>query len=244
VRIRHTPRATKEIPLGPNRPAAKSHASLICTRTIAPARTRTRNSSLEARHDHPFHHQGHGSSHTSALTRIRTRNSSLGPRRDGPLHHQGIQSSGPPGSRTPISWLQARRLSVGPAARIHRIVPEGVEPPFPLCKRGVVAIGPRDGELFSLPSSTGGSRTHRHQALDLTAMPVRVPCHPVASVTQLPICGPGIRTTASELMKLGRAPARPQCPRPRYRTGQVGLMRANRTPATPGSFQQFSATSD
>jgi hypothetical protein len=25
-----------------------------------------------------------------------------------------------------------------------------------------------------------------------------------------------------------------QCPRPRYRTGQVGLMRADRTPATPG----------
>jgi hypothetical protein len=26
----------------------------------------------------------------------------------------------------------------------HQIVPEGVEPPFPLCKRGVVAVGPRD----------------------------------------------------------------------------------------------------
>jgi hypothetical protein len=159
--------------------------------SIAPTRTRTRNTSLEARHDHPFHHQGHGSSHTNALTRTRTRNSSLGPRRDRPLHHQGIQSSGPPGSRTPISWLQARRLSVGPAARFHRIVPEGVEPPFPLCKRGVVAIGPRDGESRFSPSSTGGSRTHRHQTLSLIAMPVRVPCHFFARFYLHRFAGPG-----------------------------------------------------
>jgi hypothetical protein len=46
------------------------------------------------------------------------------------------------------------------------------------CKRGVVAAGPRDVASYLAPysSSTGGSRTHRHQALSLTAMPVRVPC--------------------------------------------------------------------
>ncbi len=31
-----------------------------------------------------------------------------------------------------------------PHRRGREVIPEGVEPPFPLCKRGVVAIGPRD----------------------------------------------------------------------------------------------------
>ena len=35
--------------------------------------------------------------------------------------------SGPPGSRTPITWVQTKRLSVGPAAH-HREVRSGVEP--------------------------------------------------------------------------------------------------------------------
>ena len=87
---------------------------------------------------------------------------------------------GPPESRTRPPCLQGRHAPHTPAD--HRVVPEGVEPPFPLCKRGVVAIGPRD-VVFSfdsfpdLWSSTGGSRTHRHQTLSLTAIPVRVPCH-------------------------------------------------------------------
>jgi hypothetical protein len=39
--------------------AARRRDRIACTTTVnAPARTRTRNSSLEARHDHPFHHQG------------------------------------------------------------------------------------------------------------------------------------------------------------------------------------------
>ncbi len=120
-----------------------------------------------------------------------------------------------------------RQRTRRPSCSIHRcqVVPEGVEPPFPLCKRGVVAIGPRDGDRSFWPSSTGGSRTHRHQALSLTAMPVRVPCR-VSLQFSSQRCGSGSRTTASELMKLGRAPAHPQCPRPRYRAGQVGLMRA------------------
>jgi hypothetical protein len=38
-----------------------------------------------------------------------------------------------------------------PYGHLHSIsiIPEGVEPPFPLCKRGVVAIGPRDAIAFS-----------------------------------------------------------------------------------------------
>ena len=45
-----------------------------------------------------------------------------------------------------------RRRTRGPSSFIpksDRIVPEGVEPPFPLCKRGVVAIGPRDVKRIS-----------------------------------------------------------------------------------------------
>ena len=35
-----------------------------------------------------------------------------------PLDHEPVCFSGPPGSRTPISWLQARCRPVGPAAHI------------------------------------------------------------------------------------------------------------------------------
>ena len=124
----------------------------------------------------------------------------------------------------PARWNQSRapgslRITVGvsarpesrssPGTRLERlsprqltraVIPEGVEPPFPLCKRGVVSrwttgrhtsSGPPGnrtpiswlqarcrpvGPAAHLSSSTGGSRTHRHQALELIAMPIRVPC--------------------------------------------------------------------
>jgi hypothetical protein len=66
---------------------------------------------------------------------------------------------------------------------LSRVVPEGVEPPFPFCKKGVVAIGPRDGLRSASFNSRRGSRTHRHQApgtarrVVVIVMPVRVPCH-------------------------------------------------------------------
>src|ERR1700730_108209 len=53
----------------------------------APARSRTRNFSFEARGDVQFHHQG---------------------------KHRVV--SGPSGSRTPISWLKARWPALGPTA--------------------------------------------------------------------------------------------------------------------------------
>jgi hypothetical protein len=74
-----------------------------------PARIRTRNTSLEARDDRPFHHRGIAIrlsltdlrkliqeylSTENAPTRTRTRDSSLGPRRDRPLHHQGERAEG------------------------------------------------------------------------------------------------------------------------------------------------------
>jgi hypothetical protein len=261
----------------------------LCTPFHAPARTRTWNSSLEARHDHPFHHQG--ITFLDAPTRTRTRDSSLGPRCDCPLHHQGdlferkARDSNPhsprgnrisnaarptvsgylPGTivdrknrewtagesnpdflvagQVSSRWTSSplfskprsaresnsvhlptteacRQRTRGPYAFMNEsqsVVPEGVEPPFPLCRRGVVAIGPRDDRLQSFSSGTSGSRTHRHQILDLTAMPVRVPCRCWLN------CGPGSRTTASGHMKPGRAPARPQIPDPGIEPGKSAL---------------------
>ena len=150
-----------------------------------------------------------------------------------------ITNQGPPENRTRSPSLQGRHAAGAPAdhnsSSMSQVVPEGVEPPFPLCKRGVVAVGPRDGDVVSLRVARVGVEPTDIRLSDLIAMPVRVPCHRVARIFVTSNCGPGSRTTASELMKLGRAPARPQCPRPRYRAGQVGLMRADRTPATPGS---------
>ena len=76
---------------------------------------------------------------------------------------------------------------------------------YPVRETGVFAARRRD-EIRA--SSTGGSRTHRHQALDQAALPVSVPCH---EYRQLRV---GSRTSASERMKLGRAPAHPQSQAP------------------------------
>ena len=103
----------------------------------------------------------------------------------------------------------------------RRLDRRGVEPRFPGCKPGVV---PLDQQPNS--SSTGGSRTHRHQSLDLIAMPIRVPCRRSLNrqpVTQHFRCGPGSRTAASEHMKLGRAPARPHVPGPGIDPGEPAL---------------------
>jgi hypothetical protein len=116
-------------------------------------------------------------------------------------------SSGRRGSRTLKAHRSPDFKSGAVALRLalpncgHEVIPEGVEPPFPLCKRGVVgrwttgrddSSGPPGsrtpiswlqarcrpvGPAAHPSSSTGGSRTHRHQSLELIAMPIRVPCH-------------------------------------------------------------------
>jgi hypothetical protein len=171
-----------------------------------------------------------------------------------------------PGSRTPISWLQARCHPVRPAARVsdpsrgppesrtrsaslqerdapgtpadhcrrrsmNRVVPEGIEPPFPLCKRGVVAVGPRDVEFTrrrSRSNSTGGSRTHRHQTLSLTAMPVRVPCRQPSELRARE-SNHGLRVYETRL-SAGPPAMESQAPVP---SRAAGLMRAGGAPATP-----------
>ena len=40
------------------------------------------------------------------------------------MDHQPAISSGPPGNRTPIAWVQTKRLPFGPAARVKRSVAE------------------------------------------------------------------------------------------------------------------------
>jgi hypothetical protein len=68
-----------------------------------------------------------------------------------PLDQQpifNVANQGPPENRTRSGSLQESHAASALADRISSqilgVVPEGVEPPFPLCKRGVVAIGPRD----------------------------------------------------------------------------------------------------
>jgi hypothetical protein len=100
-----------------------------------------------------------------------------------PFLQPGSQGSARESNSVPLFTKEGcARHTHGPSSgsSITRVVPEGIEPPFPLCKRGVVAVGPRDVALtrhHSPSSSTGGIRTHRHQTLSLIAMPVRVPCH-------------------------------------------------------------------
>src|SRR3954468_18619581 len=74
-------------------------------------------------------------------------------------------------------------------------------------------------------SSTGGIRTHRHQALDLAAMPVSVPCR---EHRQLRVGESNLRLRAYDT-RPGTGP--PASPRPRYRAGHAELMRPGRAPA-------------
>ena len=99
----------------------------------------------------------------------------------------------------------------------RRLDRRGVEPRFPGCKPGVV---PLDQQPNS--SSTGGSRTHRHQSLDLIAMPIRVPCRRSLNATA---CHSALPLRARESNRGVRAyetrpsTGPPACPRPRYRSG-------------------------
>ena len=132
-------------------------------------------------------------------------------------------SSGPPGTRTPITWVQTKRLPVGPAARRHSEVRPGIEPgPRPYHGRVLPehlqtilhrsdpgwgrtstllhvtqASSPLD---HAISSDQGGSRTHRHEALDLAALPICVPGRG----------GSGGRTRRSRLMRPGRTLVHPR----------------------------------
>ena len=125
-----------------------------------------------------------------------------------PLDHRArVIFSGPPGNRTPIALMvQTKRLPVGPAARIIKRSVRELNPVFLLteevcCREHLQTIFQSDPGWIrtiivflvvtqaSLPldhgiiSDRGGSRTHRHEALDLAAMPICVPGQ---------VAGPGV----------------------------------------------------
>ena len=72
--------------------------------------------------------------------------------------------SGPPGSRTPISWLQARRRPVGPAALAVRCaeVRPGIEPGLPPYHGGVLPkhLQTTTVEVIPRPPLRGGARSN------------------------------------------------------------------------------------
>jgi hypothetical protein len=63
---------------------------------------------------------------------------------------------GPPGNRTPISWVQTKRLPIGPAARRIREVRSGIEPNPPPYRGGVL---PKHLQTMFNNSDPGWSRT-------------------------------------------------------------------------------------
>ena len=93
--------------------------------------------------------------------------------------------------------LPARQAGVIPLD--HEPMPSvesrGFEPRSPAREAGVFPLD--DNPMLS--SDQGGSRTHNHQALDLTAIPVRVPGHQSQTWESNPAAG---------LMRPSRAPAR------------------------------------
>jgi hypothetical protein len=123
----------------------------------APARTRTRNSSLGPRRDRPLHHQGARAEGKGFEPSFHKRETALAVRPGQPypatflersmteaVDHRGVEPRFP-GCKPGVVPLDQQPIP-------DRIVPEGVEPPFPLCKRGVVAIGPRDAKAEHRPT--------------------------------------------------------------------------------------------
>ncbi len=168
-----------------------------------------------------------------------------------PLDHQPGIFSGPPGNRTPIAWVQTKRLPVGPAARIiKRSVPElnrvfllteevccrntyrpfSKSDPgwsrtihFPGCHPGVFAVGPRDHfTVTEVGVEPTGTR--------LSTSPLCQFAYPVSG-------GSGGCARRSRLMGPAEHWPTRSC-RPRYRTGHTGLMGASWAPAAPAISDQ------
>jgi hypothetical protein len=168
---------------------------------------------MDAKYDHPFHHRGHQRSRLDAPTRTRTRDSSLGPRCDGPLHHQGARAEGKgfePSFHKRETALAVRPGQPYPATfRFADTIPQWTtgesNPDFLVASQASF-------RWTSSPFLIESSRRESNPRF----LFVREVSSPLDHGTQRPSTGP------------------PACPRPRYRAGQVGLMRADRAPATPG----------
>lgn len=84
---------------------------------IGSTRTRTRNASFEARHD--VHFTIEPSGRRGIRTRMPAKAHALA-MRFGQPYPIPFHSNGPPGTRTPISWVQTKRRPFGPVARLSQ----------------------------------------------------------------------------------------------------------------------------
>jgi hypothetical protein len=156
-----------------------------------------------------------------------------------------------PGCRTPISWVQTRRRSVGPAAH-HSRSPRSARESNPVhlptkeacrhehlrtdyrsrpgrtrtCASLFVRQGPwplGDGTMKDSVSSRDGIRTHKHQPLVLAALPFAYPAVGHSASFCPDGSGYGSRTPSVRVYetRLGTGP--PANPRPRYRTERPAL---------------------
>ena len=127
-----------------------------------------------------------------------------------------FRSSGPPGSRTPISGVQSWCRPVGPAAHLRKGPPEN-RTRSPSLPRRCAAGTPADPPAESRP---GRTRTCANLCVRQASWPL---------------------DDGTNCRKSAGARAYGASPRPRYRAGWIGLMKANRAPALPG---QFASTTD
>jgi hypothetical protein len=114
-----------------------------------------------------------------------------------PLSSRSIDPRGPPESRTRSPSLPRRHAAGAPAD--HRPILSSNQssrresnPRFLFVREVSSPLDHGTSHQSPRSSSTGGSRTHRHQTLDLTAMPVRVPCRRTASLRTRRVAGPGV----------------------------------------------------
>lgn len=166
------------------------------------------------------------------------------------MDHEPMFSSGPPGTRTPISWVQTKCLPLGPAARTSRGPSGSWTRPSSLPRR-CAAETPTD----RLHSDPGRTRTSTFLVVTQAPSPLGHGIMQVTGVgvepTESPVSRTGrfscLRTRSWRVWELhtggpglwgpaGHWPTR-SC-RPRYRTGHTGLMKASWAPAAPAMSDQ------
>lgn len=136
--------------------------------------------------------------------------------------------------------MQARCLPIGPAAhpglrRTLPVVQEGIEPPFPLCEREVVAAGPRDDAACARDAHVEWHRWELNPQITwVSPRPLCQFAYRAIIENFFTHCGYGSRTTSTPAYETGLSTGPPANPRPRGRSGKAGLMRADWAPATPG----------
>ena len=127
---------------------------------------------------------------------------------------QPIESRGPSGNRTRSPSLPRTCAAATPTDRLSSVIPAGIEPALSCMSRRRL----RRWTTGSLFSDQGGSRTHRHEALDLAAMPICVPGRGGSGS-----CTGHRGSGVSRLMRPGRAYAHAQVAGPGIEPGTPAL---------------------